>query len=106
MNLIESVQKYKNAGGSEKKGEWIMAAFSLSVPVRQKLPKTLHVLSWLGPGYMCWLMSSFRVTFGIFSSLALLFSLFQDNGYVHIHTPIITSNDCEGAGELFQIEVS
>ncbi|NXR35947.1 SYNM protein, partial [Zosterops hypoxanthus] len=32
-------------------------------------------------------------------------SFFQDNGYVHIHTPIITSNDCEGAGELFQIEV-
>ncbi|NWV52042.1 SYNM protein, partial [Daphoenositta chrysoptera] len=33
-------------------------------------------------------------------------SFFQDNGYVHIHTPIITSNDCEGAGELFQIEMS
>ncbi|XP_053792433.1 probable asparagine--tRNA ligase, mitochondrial isoform X6 [Vidua macroura] len=33
-------------------------------------------------------------------------SFFQDNGYVHIHTPIITSNDCEGAGELFQIETS
>ncbi|NXB71800.1 SYNM protein, partial [Donacobius atricapilla] len=32
-------------------------------------------------------------------------SFFQDNGYVHIHTPIITANDCEGAGELFQIEV-
>ncbi|KAF4802066.1 putative asparagine--tRNA ligase, mitochondrial [Turdus rufiventris] len=31
-------------------------------------------------------------------------SFFQDNGYVHIHTPIITSNDCEGAGDLFQIE--
>ncbi|KAM4795367.1 asparaginyl-tRNA synthetase isoform 3-T3 [Rhinophrynus dorsalis] len=29
---------------------------------------------------------------------------FKDNGYVHIHTPIITSNDCEGAGELFKIE--
>lgn len=25
---------------------------------------------------------------------------------MHIHTPIITSNDCEGAGELFQVEVS
>ncbi|NXI32452.1 SYNM protein, partial [Sterrhoptilus dennistouni] len=34
-----------------------------------------------------------------------IYSFFQDNGYVHIHTPIITSNDCEGAGELFQIEV-
>ncbi|XP_005038374.2 PREDICTED: probable asparagine--tRNA ligase, mitochondrial [Ficedula albicollis] len=29
-----------------------------------------------------------------------------NNGYVHIHTPIITSNDCEGAGELFQIATS
>ncbi|NXQ72160.1 SYNM protein, partial [Quiscalus mexicanus] len=36
---------------------------------------------------------------------ASIHSFFQDNGYVHIHTPIITSNDCEGAGELFQIEV-
>ncbi|XP_040819912.1 probable asparagine--tRNA ligase, mitochondrial isoform X2 [Ochotona curzoniae] len=30
----------------------------------------------------------------------------KDNGFVHIHTPIITSNDCEGAGELFQVEPS
>ncbi|NXY72682.1 SYNM protein, partial [Glareola pratincola] len=37
---------------------------------------------------------------------AAIHSFFQDNGYMHIHTPIITSNDCEGAGELFQIEVS
>lgn len=31
---------------------------------------------------------------------------FQENDFVQIHTPVITSNDCEGAGELFQIEVS
>lgn len=31
---------------------------------------------------------------------------YQENGYIHIHTPVITSNDCEGAGELFQVEVS
>ncbi|NWW96078.1 SYNM protein, partial [Rhynochetos jubatus] len=37
---------------------------------------------------------------------AAIHSFFQDNGYIHIHTPIITSNDCEGAGELFQIEVN
>ncbi|KAM6439450.1 asparaginyl-tRNA synthetase [Rhynochetos jubatus] len=37
---------------------------------------------------------------------AAIHSFFQDNGYIHIHTPIITSNDCEGAGELFQIETA
>uniref|UniRef100_A0A5F7ZKC7 asparagine--tRNA ligase n=1 Tax=Macaca mulatta TaxID=9544 RepID=A0A5F7ZKC7_MACMU len=30
----------------------------------------------------------------------------KDSGFVHIHTPIITSNDSEGAGELFQLEPS
>ncbi|KAI0362047.1 asparaginyl-tRNA synthetase [Trametes cingulata] len=28
---------------------------------------------------------------------------FHNNGFIHIHTPIITSNDCEGAGETFRI---
>lgn len=35
-----------------------------------------------------------------------LHSFFKDRGFVQIHTPIITSNDCEGAGELFQVEPS
>ncbi|XP_053399731.1 probable asparagine--tRNA ligase, mitochondrial isoform X2 [Mercenaria mercenaria] len=29
---------------------------------------------------------------------------FQDQGYIFIHTPILSSNDCEGAGETFSIE--
>jgi len=28
---------------------------------------------------------------------------FQDQGFVYLHTPIITANDCEGAGEVFQV---
>ncbi len=28
---------------------------------------------------------------------------FNDNGYVWLHTPIITASDCEGAGDLFRV---
>ncbi|XP_051004917.1 probable asparagine--tRNA ligase, mitochondrial [Acomys russatus] len=37
---------------------------------------------------------------------AAIHSYFKDNGFVHVHTPAITSNDCEGAGELFQVQPS
>ncbi|KAM4567035.1 asparaginyl-tRNA synthetase [Odontesthes bonariensis] len=37
---------------------------------------------------------------------AAIHSYFKENGFTQIHTPIITSNDCEGAGELFQVEPS
>ena len=28
---------------------------------------------------------------------------FQDRGFLNIHTPIITTSDCEGAGEMFRV---
>jgi len=28
---------------------------------------------------------------------------FNDNGYLWVHTPIITASDCEGAGEMFRV---
>lgn len=28
---------------------------------------------------------------------------FQDRGFLHVHTPIITTADCEGAGEMFRV---
>jgi len=28
---------------------------------------------------------------------------FQERGFVQVHTPIVTTSDCEGAGEMFQI---
>jgi asparaginyl-tRNA synthetase len=30
-------------------------------------------------------------------------SFFQERGFIYLHTPIITSSDCEGAGEMFKV---
>ncbi|MCH9625943.1 MAG: Asparagine--tRNA ligase [Chlamydiales bacterium] len=30
-------------------------------------------------------------------------NFFQNKGFLNIHTPIITSSDCEGAGQMFQV---
>jgi asparaginyl-tRNA synthetase len=32
---------------------------------------------------------------------AAIHSFFKDSGFVHIHTPVITSNDCEGGWRAF-----
>ncbi|KAL9242026.1 hypothetical protein vseg_016072 [Gypsophila vaccaria] len=30
-------------------------------------------------------------------------TFFQQDGFLYVHTPIITTSDCEGAGEMFQV---
>ena len=32
-----------------------------------------------------------------------LHSFFNSNGFVYVHTPLITGSDCEGAGEMFRV---
>lgn len=34
---------------------------------------------------------------------AAVHSFFQERGFLYVHTPIITSSDCEGAGEIFRV---
>ena len=46
----------------------------------------------------------FQAVFRIRSLAAqAIHKYFGDNGYVYVNTPIITSSDCEGAGEMFQV---
>lgn len=33
-------------------------------------------------------------------------NFFQDRGFLYVHTPIITTADCEGAGEMFRVSVA
>ncbi len=46
----------------------------------------------------------FRAVFRIRSvAAAAIHRFFQDRGFVYVNTPIITTSDCEGAGEMFHV---
>ena len=46
----------------------------------------------------------FNAVFRIRSTAAFaIHKFFNERNFVYIHTPIITSSDCEGAGEMFQV---
>ncbi len=48
--------------------------------------------------------NTFYAVFRIRSLAAqILHAFFAERGFVYVHTPIITTSDCEGAGEMFQV---
>ncbi len=48
--------------------------------------------------------NTFEAVFRVRSLLAFaIHSFFIERGFVYVHTPLITSSDCEGAGEMFQV---
>ncbi|WP_305767336.1 asparagine--tRNA ligase [Candidatus Epulonipiscium viviparus] len=48
--------------------------------------------------------NTFAAVFRVRSLVAYaIHKFFQDRHFVYVHTPIITANDCEGAGEMFRV---
>ncbi len=48
--------------------------------------------------------NTFSAVFRVRSCLAMaIHEFFQNQGFVYVHTPIITGNDAEGAGEVFTV---
>ena len=48
--------------------------------------------------------NTFSAVFRIRSLIAYaIHQFFQENGFVYVHTPLITSSDAEGAGEMFEV---
>ena len=48
--------------------------------------------------------NTFGAVFRVRSALAQeVHRFFAEQGFLYVHTPIITANDCEGAGELFRV---
>ncbi|MBC5581697.1 asparagine--tRNA ligase [Anaerofilum sp. BX8] len=48
--------------------------------------------------------NTFNAAFRVRSEAAFaLHDFFHKNGFVYVHTPLITGSDCEGAGEMFRV---
>lgn len=56
---------------------------------------------------MCYLRprtNTFSAVFRMRSEIAFaLHSFFHENGFIYVHTPLITASDAEGAGEMFKV---
>ncbi|KAH0500229.1 putative asparagine--tRNA ligase, mitochondrial [Microtus ochrogaster] len=103
--LVKSLSKRQNVELKAEKIEVIGSCEAKAFPIKYKERHPLEYLRQY-PHLRCrtnTLGSILRVRS---EATAAIHSYFKDNGFVHIHTPVITSNDCEGAGELFQVEPS
>jgi len=48
--------------------------------------------------------NTFGAVFRVRSALSFaVHKFFAERGFLHVHTPIITASDCEGAGEMFRV---
>src|SRR5881296_3910192 len=72
-----------------------------SYPLQKKghTPEFLREIAHLRPR-----SNLFSSVFRVRSRLAFaVHQFFQEQGFIYVHTPIITGSDCEGAGELFHV---
>ncbi|MBQ6568801.1 MAG: asparagine--tRNA ligase [Clostridia bacterium] len=74
-------------------------------PENYPLQPKRHSLEFLREiGYLRPRTRLFQAVFRIRSIAAMaIHTYFQDNGYVYVHTPLITANDAEGAGNTFTV---
>jgi asparaginyl-tRNA synthetase len=82
-----------------------MKIFGGSAPDTYPLQKKGHTLEFLREiGHLRPRTNTFGAVFRLRNILAAaVHEFFQQRGFLWVHTPIITSSDCEGAGELFSV---
>lgn len=69
------------------------------------LQKKRHTLEFLREqAYLRARTNLFNATFRVRSEVSYaIHKFFRDNGFVYVHTPIITSADCEGGSDVFRV---
>ena len=79
----------------------ILGASDLDYPIQNKRHtfEYLRIVAHLRPR-----TNTFMAVFRVRSLVAYaIHKFFQEQGFVYVHTPLITGSDCEGAGEMFKV---
>lgn len=79
----------------------ILGASDLDYPIQNKRHtfEYLRTVAHLRPR-----TNTFMAVFRVRSLVAYaIHKFFQEQGFVYVHTPLITGSDCEGAGEMFRV---
>ena len=79
----------------------ILGASDLDYPIQNKRHtfEYLRTVAHLRPR-----TNTFMAAFRVRSLVAYaIHKFFQEQGFVYVHTPLITGSDCEGAGEMFRV---
>ena len=74
-------------------------------PSDYPLQKKRHTLEYLRSiSHLRPRTNTFQAVFRVRSQIAYaIHKFFQERDFVYVHTPLITGQDCEGAGEMFQV---
>jgi asparaginyl-tRNA synthetase len=82
-----------------------LEVFGEADPDKYPLQKKGHTLEFLREiAHLRPRTNTFGAIFRLRNILAsAVHGFFQERGFVWVHTPVITSSDCEGAGELFSV---
>ena len=119
LSNFEDIQKFHISSAVEVEGKLIESMgkgqdYEVSVsdiklhgdcpedyPIQQKK----HSMEFLREqSYLRLRTNTFQAVFRIRSVASMaIHKYFQDRGYIYADTPIFTSSDCEGAGEMFQV---
>jgi len=96
----------KSAGGKQAV-ELSASRFVLlsKCPSDYPLQKKRHSLEYLRTiGHLRPRTNTYYAAFKVRSLLShAIHEFFRNEGFVYVHTPLITGSDCEGAGEMFQV---
>ena len=119
LDTFDEIQKYSNgsaitATGTIVKSEGSGQSFEMKVksiilegscPEDYPMQPKQHSREFLREqAYLRPRTNLFQAVFRIRSVTAqAIHDYFQGQGYVYVHTPLITANDGEGAGEMFQV---